>query len=145
MIYKRNTDTNVVMSNMVEVELLDGSEEGFRKVRETLQRIGIPSKKTNPPTLYQSVHILHKAGRYYICHFLELFALDGREATLTEEDVGRRNLIVKYLMQWNLVKPLTKNHEFPIGSPRIVKVLKHHERDEWVLSEKYAIGTKKYY
>ena len=139
--YGRNTKPEVVISNMVEIELLDGSEEGFRKVKETLQRVGIPSKKTN--TIYQSVHILHKAGKYYICHFLELFALDGRVVDIKEEDIARRNLIISYLIQWGMIQPKTNNWETPMGSPRMVKVIKHSERDQWTLSPKYAIGVKK--
>lgn len=139
--YSKNTKPEVVISNMVEVDLIGGSEEGFRKVKETLQRIGIPSKKSQ--TIYQSVHILHKAGRYYICHFLELFALDGRVVDINEEDLSRRNLIINYLIQWNLVEPLTHNWETPMGSPRMVKVIKYSEKDDWNLEAKYAIGVKK--
>lgn len=139
--YGRNTPPEVVISNMVEIDLVDGSEEGFRKVKETLQRIGIASKKTN--TLYQSVHILHKGGRYFICHFLELFALDGRVVDIKEEDVARRNLIVELLIQWGLIEPITSNWEHPMGTTRMVKVIKHSERDQWTLSPKYAIGAKK--
>jgi hypothetical protein len=139
--YTKFTKPEVVISNMVEISLNDGSEEGFRKVKETLQRVGIPSKRTK--TIYQSAHILHKAGRYYICHFLELFALDGRSVILSEEDIARRNLIINYLIQWNLIEPLTNNWEHPMGSPRMVKVIKHSEKDEWTLEQKYSIGVKK--
>jgi len=140
MIYNNSTDANVVLSNMVEINFVDGDEEGFPKVKETLERIGIGSNRTK--TLYQSAHVFHKAGRYYICHFLEMFALDGRKATLVEEDVARRNFIVKLLTDWDLIEPITDNYKHPMGVPRMVKVLKHHEKGEWTLSKKYTIGNK---
>jgi hypothetical protein len=140
MIYKYDTDPEVVVSNMVEIDFVDGDEQGFPKVKETLERIGIASNRTK--TLYQSAHVLHKAGRYYICHFMEMFALDGRSVTMSEEDVARRNFIVKLLTDWELIRPLTDNYKHPMGVPRMVKILKHGEKSEWTLSKKYSIGYK---
>lgn len=138
--YTRNTDRQIVLSNMVEIEFVDGIEDGFRKVKETLERMGLPNRDNS--VLTQSCHLLHKQGRYYICHFLELFALDGREAELSEGDLGRRNIIVKYLMDWDLIKPISDNWKHPMASPRSLKVLKYHERDKWKLNQKYNIGKK---
>lgn len=141
MIYEKFTNPNVVLSNMIEIDFVDNSDEGFLKVKETLERIGIGSNRTK--TLYQSVHILHKAGRYYICHFLEMFALDGRKVTLTEEDVARRNFIVKLLADWNLIVPIVDNWKSPMGVSSMVKVLKNSERSDWTLCKKYTIGGNK--
>lgn len=138
--FDRNTDSNVVLSSMVEVTFPEGPEEGFRKVKETLQRMGVPSR--NSKTLYQSAHILHKRGKYYICHFKMLFALDGKAAELSEGDIGRMNLIVNYLSDWGMInKPQVELK--PMGSPRSLKVIKHSERDEWDCEAKYNIGTKR--
>jgi|AntRauTorcE11897_2_1112592.scaffolds.fasta_scaffold03248_1 hypothetical protein len=139
--YDTRTDRQVVLSNMVEINFVDSPEDGFRKVKETLERMGIPKRDTK--SLIQTAHILHKQRRYYICHFKELFALDGKAAELSEEDVGRRNLIVKYLTDWNLIKPITDNAERPICSPRRLKVVKYKERESWVFESKYSIGTLK--
>lgn len=139
--YERFSDKDVVLNSMVRIEFREGSDEGFRKVKETLQRMGVPSRKDQ--VLFQTAHILHKQGRYYICHFKELFALDGREAELTESDVSRRNLIIKYLVDWNLISPITETWTSPMGTPRMLKVLKHHEREDWDLQAKYNIGQVK--
>jgi len=139
--YDRFTDIEVVLQNMVEVTFPDGAEEGFRKVKETLQRMGVASRKDK--VLIQTAHILHKRGRYYICHFKELFGADGKTAELSDGDIARRNLIVKYLKDWDMVTPISTNFEHPMGSPRMLKVLKHHERDDWELAQKYTIGTKR--
>jgi len=141
MIYNRNTDPNIVVSNMIEIDFEDGDEQGFPKVKETLERMGIGSARTK--TLYQSAHVLHKAGRYYICHFLEMFALDGRQVTLTEEDVARRNFIAKLLQDWGLIRCLSDNYKHPMGVASMVKIIKHHEKAEWVLDKKYTIGGNK--
>ncbi len=138
--YGRFTDQEIVLNNMVEVELVGGAEDGFRKVKETLQRMGVASRNTQ--TLYQTAHILHKRGKYYICHFLELFALDGREAELNEGDEARRNLIIKYLKDWGMIAPKSDEWEALVGPPRILKVLKYSEKDDWKLQAKYAIGNK---
>jgi hypothetical protein len=138
--YTVNTDRNVVLSNMVEIEFCDNVQDGFRKVKETLERMGIPKRESN--VLIQTAHILHKQGRYYICHFKELFAMDGKAAELSEEDVGRRNLIVKYLTDWELIKPITSNSERPVCSPRRLKVIKHIDRENWDFESKYSIGNR---
>lgn len=139
--YDAFTPSEIVLKNMVEVDLVDGPEDGFFKVKETLQRMGIPSKRDN--TLFQTAHILHKKGVYYICHFKELYALDGRLADLSESDVARRNLIVKYLIDWGLIKTVYPLEYYgPMGTPRMLKVIKHSEKDDWNLSPKYSIGSK---
>ncbi len=139
--YNRFSDKAAVLDGMVQIDFREGSDEGFRKVKETLQRMGVPSRKDQ--TLFQTAHILHKQGKYYICHFKELFALDGREAEITESDVSRRNLIVKYLVDWNLIAPVAESWTAPMGTPRMLKVLKYFERDDWDLQAKYNIGQQK--
>lgn len=139
--YDRHTPSSVVLSNMIEIKFTDNSEDGFRKVKETLERIGIPSRKENK--LFQTAHILHKQGQYFLCHFKEMFALDGKEAELTESDIARRNLIFTYLVEWDMVSPSNRNVIQPIGSPSMVKVLKHSEKDEWEIVKKYSIGNKR--
>lgn len=142
MLYDYNTDRDLVLSNMVKIEFVDDQKDGFRKVKETLERMGIPKKREK--TLIQSCHILHKRGQYYICHLKELFAMDGRRAELSEEDIGRRNLIVKFLKDWDLVKPATDNWQEPMLGSGKLKILRYSERDEWNLESKYSIGyTKK--
>lgn len=123
------------------VEIVPVGSDGFRKVKETLMRIGLPSHQDK--TLYQSAHILHRQGRYYICHFKELFALDGKKTTLTEGDIARRNRIVQMLLDWKLVEVLDDRQLDPIARPGIVKVIKYSEKDDWNLVAKYAIGVKK--
>jgi hypothetical protein len=130
----------IEIKDLVEV-LLEESDD-FLKVRETLTRIGVASKKDN--TLYQSCHILHKRGKYYIVHFKELFALDGKETDLTENDLSRRNAIVNLLEDWGLVKIVDKKQtEVPVPiflSP--VKIISHKEKSDWQLVPKYNIGKK---
>lgn len=138
--YTQNTDKCVVLSNMVEIEFVDSVTDGFRKVKETLERMGIP--KRDEKVLFQTAHILHKQGRYYITHFKELLAMDGKIVELSEEDIGRRNLIIKFLIEWNLIKPISQNHTTPICSPKYLKVLSYSDRDNWDLLNKYNIGTK---
>lgn len=139
--YDRQTPSSVVLSNMIEIKFTDNSEDGFRKVKETLERIGIPARRENK--LFQTAHILHKQGQYYLCHFKEMFALDGKEAELSESDLARRNLILSYLVEWDMVLPANHNVIQPIGSPSMVKVLKHSEKDEWEIVKKYSIGNKR--
>lgn len=139
--YKHNTNIETVLANMVEVNFVDGPEDGFRKVKETLERMGVPSRKEN--AIYQSAHIFHKRGRYYICHFKELFAADGKSAELSDDDISRRNLIVKYLVDWELIKPITENWLSPVAHPRQLKVIKYGEKDKWELRNKYQIGVRK--
>ena len=123
------------------VEVLLEKEDDFLKVRETLSRIGVASKKDR--TLYQSCHILHKQGRYFITHFKELFALDGKEADLTENDLKRRNAIAKLLKDWGLVKLLDESIEDDMAPMSQIKILSFKEKDEWTLVTKYNIGRKR--
>lgn len=139
--YSLNTDRSVVLSNMVEIEFVGPVKDGFRKVKETLERMGIAKRDEN--VIFQSAHILHKQGRYYIAHFKELLALDGKLVELSEEDIGRRNLIVKYMTDWELIKPITDNSTRPICSPRKLKVIKHADRELWEFVPKYSIGNRK--
>ncbi len=128
-----------LIKTFVEVQLF--SDEDFLKIKETLTRIGIPSKKEKK--LFQTCHILHKKGKYYIVHFKELFALDGRKTTLDEYDIKRRNLIANLLDEWGLCKlvdPEKTKEELPFNRSNLV-VLKHSEKD-WVLEPKYKIGRK---
>ena len=114
--------------------------DDFLKVRETLTRIGVASRKDK--TLYQSCHILHKQGKYFIVHFKELFALDGKTATLLENDIQRRNTIAILLQDWNLID-ITKKEESENKAPLSqIKVLPFKEKNEWTLSAKYNIGKK---
>ena len=114
--------------------------DDFLKVRETLTRIGVASRKDK--TLYQSCHILHKQGKYFIVHFKELFALDGKTATLSEIDLQRRNTIAILLQDWNLID-ITKKEESENKAPLSqIKVLPFKEKNEWTLSAKYNIGKK---
>lgn len=127
------------LSKLVEVRLK--SSEDFLKVRETLSRIGLASKKEN--TLYQSCHILHKQGKYYIVHFKELFLLDGKEASLSEGDIARRNRIVALLDEWELVDVVSKHLvEDPIAPLNQVKIIPYKEKSKWNLVTKYTIGSR---
>ena len=129
----------VKIENMVEVTLVE--KDDFLKVRETLTRIGVASKKEK--VLYQSCHILHKQGKYYIVHFKELFALDGKATDFSDNDMGRRNTVAKLLEDWELVKIVNKNMvEDPIVSLSQIKILSHKEKDDWKLIPKYNIGKK---
>ena len=121
----------------VKIELKD--PESFLLVKETLTRIGVASNKTK--TLYQSAHILHKQGSYYICHFKELFKLDGKPSDISEDDLHRRNLIAKLLGDWNLLT-IVDPFELVIASLSSVKVLSFKEKDNWTLTSKYTIGNK---
>ena len=130
----------ILITDLVEVTLAE--KDDFLKVRETLTRIGVASKKDR--ILYQSCHILHKQGRYYIVHFKELFALDGKPTDISENDLSRRNAITKLLQDWELVKVVnSKQIEEP---PPIflsqIKILSHKEKDEWELVPKYNIGKR---
>jgi hypothetical protein len=128
------------ITDLVEVTL--NEQDDFLKVRETLTRIGVASKKDK--TLYQSCHILHKQGRYYIVHFKELFALDGKPTDISDNDLSRRNAIANLLQDWGLIKLVnSKSTENP---PPIflsqVKIISHKEKNEWQLVPKYNIGNK---
>jgi hypothetical protein len=123
----------------VEVKLRNA--EDFLKVRETLSRIGLASKKDN--TLYQSCHILHKQGKYYIVHFKELFLLDGKDSSLSEGDFARRNRIIHLLDEWELIEILDYSKvEDPIAPLNQIKIIPFKEKDKWNLVTKYTIGSK---
>ena len=130
-------DINWTQEHMLEVGLKEPDD--FLKVRETLSRIGVASRKETK--LYQSCHILHKQGRYYITHFKELFALDGKVVNLSENDIARRNTITNLLKDWGLVD-IIGNAE-PVAPLSQIKVLSFKEKDEWQLETKYNIGKKK--
>lgn len=130
---------NDVLDNMVEVLLPE--QDNFLKVKETLTRIGIPSRKER--RLNQSCHILHKRGHYYIVHFKEMFLLDGKPADFTEDDIARRNSIVNLLAEWGLITLVDKNKSAaPVAPLTQIKILKHSEKDDWELVTKYSIGKK---
>ena len=124
---------------MVEVTL--NEPDDFLKVRETLTRIGVASRKEKK--LYQSCHILHKQGRYYITHFKELFALDGKHANLTVNDIQRRNRIIHLLADWGLVTIINADKIIDIAPLNQIKVLAYKDKEDWVLETKYNIGSKK--
>lgn len=127
------------LSQLVEVRLR--SPEDFLKVKETLSRIGLASKKDN--TLYQSCHILHKQGRYYIVHFKELFMLDGKPADFSESDVARRNRIALLLDEWKLVDIVDKfKVQEPVSPINQIKIIPHKEKSQWNLVAKYTIGSR---
>ena len=124
---------------MVEVTLSEPDD--FLKVRETLTRIGVASRKEKK--LYQSCHILHKQGKYYIVHFKELFALDGKRANLSINDVQRRNRIIQLLSDWSLVSLLNPEKSTDIAPLNQIKVIAYKEKHDWSLETKYNIGKKK--
>lgn len=130
------------LTELIEVTLPE--PDNFLKVKETLSRIGIASKKDN--TLYQSCHILHKQGKYYILHFKELFLLDGKKSDFSLDDKARRNTIANLLDEWQLVDLVdpAKSAD-PVASLSQIKVLPYKEKSEWTLVTKYSIGSKKEY
>ena len=128
---------NWSQEKMLEVSLKEPDD--FLKIRETLSRIGVASRKEKK--LYQSCHILHKQGRYYIVHFKELFALDGKETNLSENDIARRNTIANLLRDWGLVE-VVGNSEL-IAPLSQIKIISFKEKDEWILETKYNIGKKR--
>ena len=128
---------NWTQEQMLEVTLKEPDD--FLKVRETLSRIGVASRKER--TLYQSCHILHKQGRYFIVHFKELFALDGKDTNLSENDIARRNTIANLLNDWGLIE--VKGNIEPMAHLSQIKILSIREKDEWTLETKYNIGKKK--
>jgi len=135
----KEPEVNWNQDMMVEVQLSEPDD--FLKVRETLTRIGVASRKEKK--LYQSCHILHKQGRYYIVHFKELFALDGKHANLTSNDVQRRNRITQLLSDWGLIEVVNTDSIGDIAPLNQIKVLSFKEKDEWTLETKYNIGKKK--
>jgi hypothetical protein len=126
-------------SDMVEIIL--NEPDDFLKVRETLTRIGVASRKEKK--IYQSCHILHKQGKYYIVHFKELFALDGKNTNLSLNDVQRRNRIIQLLSDWGLITIVTPDKIADLAPLNQIKVLAFKEKDEWTLESKYNIGRKK--
>ena len=132
-------EVNWSADQMIEVTL--NEPDDFLKVRETLTRIGVASRKEKK--IYQSCHILHKQGRYFIVHFKELFALDGKHANLTQNDVQRRNRIVQLLVDWGLVDILDANKIQDIAPLNQIKVLSYKDKGDWILETKYNIGSKK--
>lgn len=122
------------------LEIILKEPDDFLKVRETLTRMGVASRKENK--LFQSCHILHKQGRYFIVHFKELFLLDGKKSNLEEMDLLRRNTIAQLLADWGLVRVVDKNMIAECAPLRQVKIISHKEKDEWELCPKYNIGNK---
>ena len=125
------------IGDMIEVRLKE--DDDFLKVKETLTRIGIASRREKK--LYQSCHILHKQGKYYIVHFKELFALDGKPTNLSENDIERRNTVVNLLHEWDLVEIVNPEKAQPTVSIRQMKILPFSEKPEWDLQAKYSIGN----
>jgi hypothetical protein len=125
------------IEDMIEVRLKE--DDDFLKVKETLTRIGIASRREKK--LYQSCHILHKQGKYYIVHFKELFALDGKPTNLSENDIERRNTVVNLLNEWDLVEIIDPDKAQPTVSIRQMKILPFSEKSEWDLQAKYSIGN----
>ena len=127
------------IENMLEISFSENDD--FLKIRETLTRIGVASRKDR--TLYQSCHILHKRGKYYLVHFKELFALDGKDSSINHNDIARRNAIARLLEEWKLLKIVdTVKASTPLAPMSQIKVLPHKEKDEWKLVAKYNIGAK---
>jgi len=131
---------NEFLDTLIEVILEE--DEDFLKIKETLTRIGVASRKEKK--LYQSCHILHKQGRYYIVHFKEMFSLDGKSSDFSDEDKGRRNKIAELLQDWGLLKIVDKDMiKDPVASMNQIKIINHKEKDEWLLEPKYNMGRKK--
>ena len=133
------TEVQWKQSDMIEVVLKEPDD--FLKVRETLTRIGVASRKEKK--IYQSCHILHKQGRYFLVHFKELFALDGKHANLTTNDVQRRNRIAQLLADWGLVGIVNADKIQDIAPLNQIKVLSYKDKGDWILETKYNIGAKK--
>ena len=129
---------NTDVESLVEVRLSD--QEDFLKIRETLTRIGVASRKDRK--LYQSCHILHKQGKYYIVHFKELFKLDGKDSDFSENDRARRNTIVNLLKEWALID-VVREDDYESAPLSQIKILSHKEKDGWELVPKYNIGRKR--
>lgn len=128
-----------LVESFIEVKLPDA--DAFLKIRETLTRIGVSSRKEKK--LFQSVHILHKRGKYYLVHFKELFRLDGKHSTLSESDIARRNTIVNLISQWGLCELLDPSKsENPVAPLSQIKIVSFKEKDEYLLVPKYSIGKK---
>lgn len=131
---------NDLLDSLVEVRFAE--EEDFLKIKETLTRIGVASRKERK--LYQSCHIFHKQGKYYIVHFKEMFLIDGKPSNFSDEDKGRRNKIVQLLQEWGLLKVVDPDLVAePVASMSQIKIINHKEKNEWTLEAKYNIGRKK--
>ena len=131
-------EINWTQEQMLEIGLKEPDD--FLKVRETLSRIGVASRKEKK--LYQSCHILHKQGKYYIVHFKELFALDGKPTDISENDYARRNSIINLLVEWELITLVDSQELEPVAPMNQIKILRFDEKDEWDLVVKYNIGRK---
>ncbi|MCK5019982.1 MAG: translational repressor RegA [Candidatus Peribacteraceae bacterium] len=132
-----------IRGHLVRVDLMGSGNDAFLTLKETLTRMGIAVYKGDIKKLYQTCHILHKRGDYFIVHFKELFILDGRENNLTNEDVARRNRIIDLLEDWNMIKVPESEYEkleHPKISTAFVKVIPHHDKENWQLIPKYVIG-----
>jgi hypothetical protein len=130
---------NWTMDSMLEITIPE--PDSFLKIKETLTRIGVASRKDN--CLYQSCHILHKQGKYYLVHFKELFALDGKETNISTSDLSRRNTIAILLQDWNLLKVVDLEKTADRSSLSSIKILSYAEKSQWTLVQKYAIGVRK--
>ena len=134
-------ETEIQWKQSDRIEVVLGEPDDFLKVRETLTRIGVASRKEKK--IYQSCHILHKQGKYYIVHFKELFALDGKNTNLSLNDIQRRNRIVKLLSDWGLISVVYEDKISDLAPLNQIKVLAFKEKQEWTLESKYNIGRKK--
>jgi hypothetical protein len=131
---------NEYLESLIEVRIAE--EEDFLKIKETLTRIGVASRKEKK--LYQSCHIFHKQGKYYIVHFKEMFIIDGKPSNFSDEDKGRRNKIANLLQEWGLLKIVNSEMtEEPMASMSQIKIINHKEKNDWVLESKYNMGRKK--
>jgi hypothetical protein len=131
---------NELLDKLIEVKIAE--EEDFLKIKETLTRIGVASRKEKK--LYQSCHIFHKQGKYYIVHFKEMFAIDGKSSNFSDEDKGRRNKIAELLQDWGLLKVVESESIIdPLASMSQIKIINHKEKDDWTLEAKYNMGRKK--
>jgi hypothetical protein len=131
---------NELLDKLIEVKIAE--EEDFLKIKETLTRIGVASRKEKK--LYQSCHIFHKQGKYYIVHFKEMFAIDGKPSNFSDEDKGRRNKIAELLQDWGLLKVIeSESITDPLASMSQIKIINHKEKDDWTLEAKYNMGRKK--
>ena len=146
---KGNHYINIYMDNFIDdwkptdmLEVSFNEPDDFLKIRETLTRIGVSSKKF-PNTLFQSCHILHKQGRNFIVHFKELFLLDGKNASLTENDIERRNTITTLLSDWGLLNIIDDTKAQPQTDLRLIKIISHRDKAQWDLQSKYSIGNIK--
>lgn len=131
---------NELLDSLIEVKIAE--EEDFLKIKETLTRIGVASRKERK--LYQSCHIFHKQGRYYIVHFKEMFLIDGKPSNFSDEDKGRRNKIISLLQDWGLLKVVEPERiTDPLASMNQIKIINHKEKNDWTLEAKYNMGRKK--